>query len=303
MGHRNTSGGTADNRIFYLYGYSFALNSAKTIKSVRLPSDANVVIVAISLVPNWPPAFNLSPFTLPSANAGQAYSATIATNASDLNGGALTYAKVSGPAWLTVAADGALSGVPANTDANTNVFTFSVMDSGGLSNTATAFIYVNDSPFFTVAPFSLPAIVAGQSYSGTIATNATDPNPGAALTFGLISGPSWLTVSSSGIVSGEPFSANAGANSFVVSVTDSLNLSGTATLVITVLPPPPILSSISASGTNFALNWIGGIPPYQVQESTDLTTSAWVNLGGALITNSSLVTSSNAAAFYRISGQ
>ena len=303
MGHRNSSTGGADNRTFYLYGYSFALNSAKTIQSIRLPNNGNVIVAAISLVPNWQPTFGANPFTLTDANAGQSYSRTIATNVSDLNGGTLTCAKVSGPTWLNVAANGILSGVPANTDANTNMFIVSVKDTGGLSNTATLYIYVNGAPSFTMNPFSTPDITAGQSYSGTIATNATDPNPADTLTFAKVSGPAWLTVGTNGTLSGEPLSANIGSNSFVVSVTDPRSLSGTATLNINVLAPPQILSVMVASGTNLLLNWSGGIAPYQVQVSTDLTSSAWVNLGGTVNTTSLSVTPSNTAAFYRITGQ
>ena len=51
MPYRNTSGGTMDNRVFYLYGYSFSLNSAKTVQSLRLPNNGNVVVLAVSLVP------------------------------------------------------------------------------------------------------------------------------------------------------------------------------------------------------------------------------------------------------------
>ena len=303
MGHRTLSTGSTGSGPLYLYGYSFALNSAKTIQSIRLPSNGNVIVTAISLVPNWQPTFGANPFTLASVNAGQSYSGTIATNVSDLNGGTLTCAKVSGPAWLNVAANGTLSGIPANADANTNTFVVSVKDTGGLSNTATLYIYVNGAPSFVVNPFSTPAIVAGQNYSGTIATNGTDPNPTDILTFAKVSGPAWLAVGSDGTLSGVPFSADVGNNSFVVSVTDPQNLAGTATLNLTVLAPPPILSSISASGTNLMVNWSGGIAPYQVQVSTNLTTPGWVNFGSAIVTNRTLVISSNAAAFYRIIGQ
>ena len=52
MGYRNTSSGSKDNRTFYLYGYSLPLNSSKTLQSIRLPNNANVEILALSLVPN-----------------------------------------------------------------------------------------------------------------------------------------------------------------------------------------------------------------------------------------------------------
>ena len=51
MAYRDLSNGTEDNRTFYLYGYTFALNSAKTVSSLTLPNDANVELVAATLVP------------------------------------------------------------------------------------------------------------------------------------------------------------------------------------------------------------------------------------------------------------
>jgi hypothetical protein len=47
MPYRLTSSGAEDNRTFYLYGYSFALNSAKTAVSLTLPASRNVVVLAI----------------------------------------------------------------------------------------------------------------------------------------------------------------------------------------------------------------------------------------------------------------
>ncbi len=49
MPYRLVAAGTEDVRAFYLYGYSFTLNSAKTIKSVTLPANRNVVVLAMSL--------------------------------------------------------------------------------------------------------------------------------------------------------------------------------------------------------------------------------------------------------------
>lgn len=47
--YRDNSTGTIDGRIFYVYGYSFNLNPAKTIKSIALPSNRNVVVLAVTL--------------------------------------------------------------------------------------------------------------------------------------------------------------------------------------------------------------------------------------------------------------
>ncbi len=303
MGHRNNSNGTTDNRTFYLYGYSFTLNSAKTVQSVRLPADANVIVTAISLVPNWPPTFNVNPFTLANAGAGTAYAGTIATNASDLNGDTLTYAKVTGPAWLNVAASGTLSGTPENTDASTNTFVVSVRDPGGMSNTATLYIYVNGAPSFNLNPFATPNATVGQSYSGTIATNATAPNPGDTLTYALVSGPAWLSVGTDGTLSGMPLSSDVGTNSFEVSVTDPDGLSATATLNITVNPVPPFASSFSVQAGSLTLNWAGGNGPYQVQATTNLVNPVWLNVGGTITGTSLTIIPTNGAMYYRIVGQ
>lgn len=146
MGHRNSSDGTKDDRTFYLYGYSFNLNSSKTVQSLRLPNKANVIILAISLIPNWPPTFARNPFSEPDITAGQTYSATLATNASDLNGDNITFSKVSGPAWLNVAANGTLSGTPLSNDVGTNSFVVSATDPGNLFSVATMNITVMPAP-------------------------------------------------------------------------------------------------------------------------------------------------------------
>jgi hypothetical protein len=151
MGRRNYSTGSADNRTFYLYGYSFTLNSSKVLQSLRLPNNPNVVITAISLIPNWQPTFALNPFTELAVLAGQTYGGTIATNASDLNGDLLTFAKVSGPAWLSVASNGTLTGTPFSSNVGPNSFLVSVTDPGALSASATLNIAVSPAPPITAA--------------------------------------------------------------------------------------------------------------------------------------------------------
>ena len=49
MPYRNTSSGGRDTRTFYVYGYTFALNSAKTVRSVTLPTSNNVMVLAADL--------------------------------------------------------------------------------------------------------------------------------------------------------------------------------------------------------------------------------------------------------------
>src|SRR5579884_1635800 len=106
MSYRNKTNGNSAVGTFYLYGYSFKLDPLKTAQSIQLPVSSNVIVTAISMVPNWPPTFQLNPFTLANANAGQNYFGNVATNASDLNGDLLTFSKAGGPAWLNVGSTG-----------------------------------------------------------------------------------------------------------------------------------------------------------------------------------------------------
>ena len=50
MPYRDNYDGTKDSRTFYVYLYSFTLDPTKTIKSIKLPNQGNVKILAIDLV-------------------------------------------------------------------------------------------------------------------------------------------------------------------------------------------------------------------------------------------------------------
>jgi hypothetical protein len=49
MAYRDLSNGGRNNRSVFVYGYSFALNSGKTVQSITLPNDSNVNILAMNL--------------------------------------------------------------------------------------------------------------------------------------------------------------------------------------------------------------------------------------------------------------
>jgi hypothetical protein len=100
----------------------------------------------MSLFVNGAPSFSVRNFTTPPATAGLAYSGTIATNVTDayLGGGdSLSFFKVTGPAWLNVATNGALSGMPSSANTGTNYFELLVTDAGGLAATGNLTITVN----------------------------------------------------------------------------------------------------------------------------------------------------------------
>jgi hypothetical protein len=160
----------------------------------------------------------------------------------------------------------------------------------------------NRAPAFVANPINKPGLVAGQNYSGTLAGDAADPN-GDAVTFSKISGPAWLLVAGSGALSGTPFSAQVGTNSFVVRATDPSGLFSNATMNVAVTAAPAIVLGLTPQPPNLSLSWSGGIPPYQVQTTTNLDSPSWENLGGTTGGFNLLLTPSNSAGYYRVLGQ
>ncbi|MGC3990389.1 MAG: putative Ig domain-containing protein [Chthoniobacteraceae bacterium] len=194
---------------------------------------------------NHPPAFSSNPLNLPSATQSTNYSTlsqTLAGSATDADGGTLTYSKVTGPAWLTIASNGALSGTPTNADVGMDTFVVRVTDSSGATDDATMYINVinvNDPPYWLVNPITGNVVTQNQPYLGvTLSGDATDPDLpyGDSITYSKVSGPAWLTVGSDGTLSGTPSATDAGANAFTVRVTDAAGLTADATLNLTVLP-------------------------------------------------------------------
>jgi peptidyl-Asp metalloendopeptidase len=121
---------------------------------------------------NNPPAFSSNPIVKSNASQGQAYSGSIAGNASDPDSDPLTFAKTGGPTWLNVASSGGLSGTPGAADVGVNNFTVSVSDGRGGSDTATLQITV-------VATLSAPTnLVATSTVGKRIDLSWTDNSTG-----------------------------------------------------------------------------------------------------------------------------
>jgi len=260
---------------------------------------------SISIVVHGAPVFLVNPLTEPTVNVGDPYLVSIAANATDPDGDKLTFAKVSGPAWLGVTTTGFLSGTPAATDAGSNTLNVSVTDPGGLSNTATLRLKVNGAPFFVANPFVELGATATQPYTASLATNAADPNPEDALTFAKLSGPAWLSIGANGSLFGTPGKSDAGTNQFGVTVTDpgGLNASASFGIVVTYTPPPPVVLQIALQGQQLKLSWSGGTPPFQLQSTTNLGIPAWVNVGNFTTNRSATTMLSDAASFYRVQSQ
>ncbi|MCK5805774.1 MAG: cadherin-like domain-containing protein, partial [Lentisphaeria bacterium] len=199
---------------------------------------------------NIAPVFTTDSMSRVDATEDVAYTGqTLAGSATDVDTDLLTYSKVSGPVWLSVAADGALSGTPANDDIGSNAFEVKVSDDHGGTDTATlniTVLNVNDAPTFTVDPITGSDATADEAYSATIVGSATDVDSDP-LTYSKVSGPVWLSVAADGTLSGTPANGDAGTNAFMVEVSDGNGGTDTTTLNITVVDPGAPVSFFASS--------------------------------------------------------
>ena len=119
-------------------------------------SDAQVAAMAAGV----PPTFSANPLVKAGATKLQTYTGSVAADATG-GSGALTFGKVSGPAWLAVAADGSLTGVPGLADGGVNTFLIRAATAAGTMQTTTLQISVAEAN----------GLVARYTFDGT--ANAT----------------------------------------------------------------------------------------------------------------------------------
>ncbi|TRX53924.1 putative Ig domain-containing protein [Thalassomonas sp. M1454] len=190
-------------------------------------------------VSNNAPVWNNPDFSQPDIIENVSYVKYLASRVTDAESDPLTFNKVSGPTWLTINANGKIEGTPLNSDVGTNVFVVSVTDGFNSPVNATMTIEVladtasNSAPVFNSDPIVSASAQKNQAYNQSIAGEVNDAD-GDTLTFSLVSGPSWLNVSSTGQLTGTPRKKQVGINSFVVSVTDGINSAVQASLTIDV---------------------------------------------------------------------
>ena len=91
---------------------------------------------------NINPTFTSDPFAKVDATAGLFYNQSIAGNATDTDGDALTFSKVNGPDWLTVYPTGQIKGTPLYRDIGENSWIVMVEDGNGGLDIATMIITV-----------------------------------------------------------------------------------------------------------------------------------------------------------------
>jgi len=274
---------------YYLYAYSFALNSSKTVQSLTLPDNRNVVLLAATLTLPPTPTPTLSP---PSGTYSSAQSVTISDSAS----GASIYYTTDGstPTTASTPYSGAIS-----VSATTTIQAIAVASGYSTSAVATA-TYTIVLPIAAVAPASL---TFGSQDTGTTsaAQTVTLSNTGSAV----------LTVANIAI-SGDFSEANNCGNSVTaggsctISVTFTPSAAGTRTGTLTITDnnngATGSTQTVSLTGTGTTPAPLAGISPASltfaatmVNSSTSSQTVTLSNTGSAALSVAGIAASANFA--------
>ena len=181
------------------------------------------------------PLFSSDPIGKTAAPVNGFYSGTLSGNASDPNGQALTFSKISGPSWLSIAANGTLTGTPQLADLGLNRWTVQVSSSGG---TDTAILLIE-----VTAPGPNPP--SGLSYSSppvytkgvAIANLSPSTGGGGVMRYTATPKlPSGLRLNSTtGLISGTPLAPTPAAT-YTITATNT-DGSTTASVSFTVVSP------------------------------------------------------------------
>ena len=197
-----------------------------------------------------------SPPTITSTSPLPAGTATVAyTDALTATGGITPYSwslsSGSLPAGLSLSSSGVIFGTPSSSGTTTFVVQ---VTGGGLSSTGTLSLTINplpSPPVITSAGSASGLTTSPFSYQITATNNPTS--------FGAAGLPSGLSASTSGLISGTP--ASTGTFNSTISASN-LGGTGSATLVITVTTPAPVIvGSLTAltsfTGTNGTTSYAG----------------------------------------------
>ena len=105
---------------------------AGRLDGVLITDTALTATQVAGLMANTAPQFDAATITLPAVARGAALASSLAGRATDADAGdSLTYGKANGPAWLSVAANGTLSGTPTGNDQGPQEFVVTATDSKG----------------------------------------------------------------------------------------------------------------------------------------------------------------------------
>ena len=257
-------------------------------------SPKSVVLITVNPVAQVPgniaPAFPSASFSAASTEDEAFTGSLSATDGND--GDILTFEKISGPDWLIVSPDGGYGGTPLNPNVGINNFVVKVTDQYHASATALLTITVantNDAPVFKTSPIIYPSGTEKVAYrEQTLRSIATDPDAGDTFSYSIISGPEWLSIAESGLLSGTPPQGSAGLNQFTIRATDTAGAFSEGILQIDINPNTlPLPWTLDRVGTGnlagpalysagvFTVGGAGSLDP-----KSDAANFSWQTLSG-----------------------
>jgi autotransporter-associated beta strand protein len=220
MTYRDVNNGTENVKPIYLYGYAIALNASKTVKSLTLPGDSNLEIVAIDLAPAVPTP-GVAIMTPAAANpSSDGTGTTLSVGAVDTAGDAAVTYSWAAALMPTGAAAPTFS---ANNSSSATTTTATISQAGTYGFTVTA-----------TDPTSGSSVLSSAKYVANFGlfTNSVDigsPSPAGSLSYNSTSG-AYTTTAGGAAIGGtsdqfhytyETFSGGGEINSYVASLTNS----------------------------------------------------------------------------------
>ncbi len=169
-----------------------------------------------------------------SASEDVGFSYDASAHFSDVDAGDSLSYSVSGPDWLSVDADGTLSGTPDNGDVGDASVRVTATDGSGESVSTTFTLTVaneNDAPTVTGINEQSASEDVGFSYDAS--AHFSDVDAGDSLSYS-VSGPDWLSVDADGTLSGTPADGDDGVSAVTVTATDTSGESVSTTFEINV---------------------------------------------------------------------
>ena len=203
------------------------------------PAQSSTVVVALAINP---PPLTITTTSLPAAQVGTAYTATLAAS-----GGTTPYAwhRTAGtlPAGLTLAANGTISGTPT-TATSARSLTFKATDSGNPAQSGTVTLTVTVAPAkLVIATSSLPSGQAGKPYAVSLTATGGTPAYTWQLTGGVL--PAGLSLQPGGTITGTPTTAASGALTFTVTDAGTPAQTASTTLTLSISASGPITVAVS----------------------------------------------------------
>ncbi len=181
------------------------------------PARSYTVFVAdTATVLNHPPVLNRIPDLLTYTNARFQFQSV----SNDANKQSLQYTLSNNPSWLSVNADGFLSGSPSFSDTAVTQVILTVKDPFNATDADTFFVQVkwNAAPKLNLQNDTASFAARRFERMMSAADNAED----LPLTFSLLTKPVWLSIgTNSGIISGTPSPSDTGSSLITVAVTDN----------------------------------------------------------------------------------